>query len=398
MNTIPAMPALHNTPDTPAGLLTEQVLEFLRVLQNEGFHIGVGERLDALKVCRHVSIINPKLMYWGLQSLVATNPEEWTHFDSLFRSYWLPTRARKHMSTGSRKQGDPDRNEDTSADGGAKNLDSQRSPGAAEDDDTGTGGTHGGASRREISARTDFRFLSDAEQLHQMERWVEQLARRMKPRLIRRQRLFRIGRRIHLRRTIRNSLPHGGTPLDLAYFRRRRKLPRLILLLDVSRSMTTYSYLFLRFARGIVSVFKDAEAFVFHTRLVHVTDALRQPNVYQVKQKLDVMSMGWSGGTRIGECLHSFNTQYGRRLVGRRSIVVVLSDGLDTGDTDLLAGEVAQIQRRARKLIWLNPLLGREGYQPLAAGMGAALPSVDLFGAAHDFNSLCALESAFVNA
>ena len=389
--------ALNDITDAPGGLLVERILEFLGVLHSDGFHVGVRERLDALKVSKYCSVINNKRLYWGLRALVATNPEEWNRFDILFKSYWLPNRLRPRLSTTPQRYVEADQADDKLDGGsGGKPLDIDYSS-SKSGDKVNQKVVEGGVSARELLRRTDFRFLNDPEQLYKMERWVEQLARRMKPRVIRRQRLFREGRRIHLRRTIRNSLPHGGTPLDLMYLRRRRKLPRLVLILDVSRSMSTYSYLFLRFARGIVSVFKDADAFVFHTHLVHVTSALRQHNIHNVKQKLAVMSMGWSGGTRIGECLQSFNLEFGQRLSRRHSIVVVLSDGLDSGDTDLLVNQILLIKRRARKLIWLNPLLGREGYEPLALGMQAVLPFVDLFAAAHDFDSLSKLESAFVN-
>lgn len=390
--------SIDNTADASGGLLVERILEFLGTLQSDGFHVGVGERLDALKVSKYCSITNSKRLYWGLRSLVATNPEEWNRFDVLFKNYWLPNRIRQQLTNKPQKYVGADQDGATSSNSGeGKTFNTDYSSHKVKGDRTNQRVSEGGASTRESLRRIDFRFLNDTERLYEIERWVEQLARRMKPRVIRRQRLFREGKRIHLRRTIRNSLPHGGTPLNLMYLRRRRKLPRLVLILDVSRSMSAYSYLFLRFARGIVSVFKDADAFVFHTHLVHVTSALRQRNIYNVKQKLAVMSMGWSGGTRIGECLRSFNVQFGRRLIRRRTIVVVLSDGLDSGDTDLLVNQVSLIKRRARKLIWLNPLLGREGYKPLAAGMQAVLPFVDLFAAAHDFDSLRALESAFVD-
>ena len=383
---------------TPADRLVVQVLGFLRVLQDDGFQVGVGERLDALKVCRHCSVTDRKRMQWGLRALVATNPEEWHRFYVLFQSYWLRVSTRSQLSVVPRKYADSGQVGKARDNGSSRNaIDIECASGVSGDDGTGQEGVQGGASSRESLDRGDFRFINDAERLHRMENWVEQLARRMKPRITRRQQLYREGRRIHFRHTIRNSLPHGGTPLNLEYLRRRRKLPRLLLLLDVSRSMKTYSYLFLRFARGIVSVFRDAEVFVFHTRLVHVTDALRHRNIEQVKQKLAVMSLGWSGGTRIGESLQSFNDKYGRRLLNRRSIVVVLSDGLDTGAPELLASQVALLRRRSRKVIWLNPLIGREGYQPLAAGMQAALPFVDLFASAHNFASLRSLESAFVN-
>src|SRR3569832_687609 len=208
----------------------------------------------------------------------------------------------------------------------------------------------------------------------------------------RRWQLARQGRRLHLRRTLRHSLRYGGTPLDPVYNRRRRRQPRLVLLMDVSRSMSLYSYFFLRFARGVLDVFRDAHAFVYHTHLVPVTEALRGRDIDKVKAKLAVISLGWGGGTRIGESLQTFNEQHGRRLLSSRTVVIVVSDGLDTGAPALLAEQLAHIKRRARKVVWLNPLLGRAGYEPLAGGMAAALPLIDVFASAHNLASLAALK------
>jgi uncharacterized protein len=145
----------------------------------------------------------------------------------------------------------------------------------------------------------------------------------------------------------------------------------------------------------MLEAFRDAEAFVFHTRLVHVTDALRQRDLLRVREKLTLVSLGWSGGTRIGESLERFNADHAGRLLSRsRSIVVIVSDGLDTGPPEDLGAALAGIKRRTRRLVWLNPLLGRPGYEPLAGGMQAALPHVDLFAPAHNLDSLMALESA----
>jgi uncharacterized protein with von Willebrand factor type A (vWA) domain len=269
----------------------------------------------------------------------------------------------------------------------------------AEADDAGVGdgsdaagdGSREGASAGEQLARADFQALVDAGQMRQMERLVERLARKMRRRLVRRQQVQRQGRRIHLRGTLRNCLQFGGIPMELVYRRRCRRQPRLILIVDVSRSMSLYSQVFLRFARGIVNAFRDASAFAYHTRLVPVTEALRQTDLMRMRSSLALISQGWSGGTRIGECLQQFNDDYAR-LLNSRSVVIIVSDGLDTGEPAALAAELARIQQRCRKLVWLNPLLGREGYEPRTRGMLAALPYIDLFAPAHNLQSLQALE------
>jgi len=252
-----------------------------------------------------------------------------------------------------------------------------------------------GASARDAT-RSDFRLAQLNQDTHRLEQWIDELAHRMRKRLLRRHHIRATGHRIHLRRTVRRSLRYGGLPLDLIFQERRRELPRLVLITDVSRSMNVYSYFFLRFARGILDAFKDTDAFVFHTRLIHVTDTLREPDSHRLKEKLAWIAAGWGGGTRIGESLQAFNREYARRLVDSRTFVFVVSDGYDTGEPELLGEQVRRLRQRARRVVWLNPLLGREDYAPTARGMQAALPHLDLFASAHDLESLMKIERMLV--
>jgi len=384
--------------EAPGNILVTRILEFVRFVRENDFHVGVQEELDALVVARHCNVMDHKRLHWGLRSLLCTNPNEWKRFDKLFNVYWLQHVKRTNYVQGSSPGGklSVDADSQNSADSkGIKGADRTRQDGAG-DESAGRGGTRSGASQRETHLQTDFRFLTDNQQMHLMQEMVEALARRMRRRLIRRYRNLHQGRRIDFRRTIRNSMGHGGTPLELVFKQRHRRLPRLVLLLDVSRSMSFYSYLFLRFARGIVSAFTDADAFIFHTHLVHVTDALHEHNINVVTRRLAVLSAGWAGGTRIGECLQSFNQEYARRILSSKSIVMIFSDGLDTGTPELFSEQLALIKRRAKKIVWLNPLMGRHGYEPTAQCMQAALPMLDLFAPAHNLESLLALESRLV--
>lgn len=375
-------------PDT----LLERLVGFLRFMRSNGYHLGIQEDLDVMKMTEFTGLLEPRRMRWGLRALLCSSCDDWQHFDELFDAYWKPAnRIRLQRSSYSKKM--ERKNGLSGLLGGGNQVAEADHAEQGDDSDAGDGGSKGGASIQEVNARTDFRMLADESQMREMERLVERLAKRMRRRMVRRQKVQQHGRRIHLRRTIRNSLRYGGTPLDLAFKKRKQQLPRLILLLDVSRSMSLYSFLFLRFARGIVGAFKDADAFVYHTRLVHVTDALRERDMSKAKKKLALMSVGWSGGTRIGECLKFFNQDYGRRIVNSRSVVMIVSDGYDTGEPDELAHQLRQLKQRAKKIVWLNPLLGRDGYEPIAKGMQAALPLLDLFAPAHNLESLLKLET-----
>jgi uncharacterized protein with von Willebrand factor type A (vWA) domain len=372
--------------------LSGRLVEFVRMLRAEGFRVGVQEGLDALRTSARIGLLDQRGLRWCLRSLLCSDRDEWRRFDRLFDAYWRPANRRSWVQSSA---GAPLQLGDQglcSPGNAGEEAETDRAY-EGDDADTGGGGARGGASHKESLARSDFRFLTDEHQMQAVERMVERLARRMRRRLMRRRRIARQGRRIHLRRTIRHSLQYGGAPLELVFQNRRRRLPRLVLLLDVSRSMSLYSLLFLRFARGIVGVFGDAQAFAFHTRLVPVTDALRERDLQRLREKLAVISLGWSGGTRIGECLEQFNREHAPRILNSRSVVVVMSDGFDTGSPELLADQLGRLRRRARRIVWLNPLLGREGYEPRARAMEAALPLVDVFASAHNVETLLALES-----
>jgi len=379
-----------------ADRLLDRVLGFLQHLRSNGFHLGIQEELDVMTIAGSGALLQQKRLRWGLRALLCSCADDWQRFDRLFDSYWKPANSKREQAAPyskkiDRKKGLAGGQQGTG--GEAAEADHAQD---GDDSDAGDDGSKGGASLQESFARSDFRQLSDGSQMREMELLVERMAKKMRRRMTRRQRLQRQGNRINLRKTIRNSLRYGGTPLELAFMKRKQQAPRLILLLDVSRSMSLYSFLFLRFARGIVEGFKDADAFVYHTRLVHVTDALRERDMTKAKEKLALMSYGWSGGTRIGECLQLFNRGYGRRIVNSRSIVMIVSDGYDTGEPEQLAQELQKLKQRARKIVWLNPLLGRDGYEPIAEGMKAALPLLDLFAPAHNLESLMKLESSLM--
>lgn len=378
--------------------LVRNIIGFVRFVRDNGFKVGIKEECDALVVARYCNIINQTRLKWGLRSLLCNSNKDWERFDELFENYWLVTNFKSHIQASAAKGKDKKLDVSNQSNKLTDSVDETQTDIVQNQNEgvAGQGGTLAGASNDETYLQSDFRFLNDVQQMNQMEQMVERLARGMRRRLVRRQRDKRQGQRLNIRRTIRNSLSHGGTPLELIYRQKKKQLPRLILLLDVSRSMSLYSYLFLRFARGIVGAFNNADVFVYHTRLVHVTDVLIEADINIVKKKLALISSGWSGGTRIGECIQSFNVNYGRHIITSKTIIINFSDGLDTGASALLTEQLSYIKNRARKLVWLNPLLGRDGYEPIARSMQAALPYLDLFASAHNLESLMALESHLV--
>jgi uncharacterized protein with von Willebrand factor type A (vWA) domain len=249
-----------------------------------------------------------------------------------------------------------------------------------------------GASQRESLALTDFRHLTEPDQLAATHELAARLAKNMRARLTRRMRARRAGPKLDLRRTIHKSIAHGGAPVELAFRWRKDKPLRVVVLLDVSGSMNLYSSLFLRFMHGVLTHFREADAYVFHTRLVHISEALRERDAQRAVERLSLISAGVGGGTRIGESLAAFNRWHARRVIHARTCVMIVSDGYDTGSPEHLGAEMAALRRRCRKIAWLNPMIGWRDYAPVAAGMRAALPYINLFVPAHNLASLEALE------
>jgi len=197
---------------------------------------------------------------------------------------------------------------------------------------------------------------------------------------------------VDLRRTIRRSISRGGDPITLSFRNKKLQQDRLAVLLDISGSMNAYSLFLLRFAYALQKHFKRVDTFLFSTQLAEITPMLRSRDLTQALFSLGQVAAGWSGGTKIGESLRDFNVFHGRKLLTRNTLFLILSDGWDTGEPDVLEAQLAAIKRRVRKIIWLNPLLGMAEYKPLTRGMSTALPFVDVFAPAHNLESLLELE------
>ena len=233
----------------------------------------------------------------------------------------------------------------------------------------------------------DFSRLNAAE-LERARELTKRQAWDLGRRLTRRLRPGRGGGAVDLANTLRSSLRHGGEILSLERRERRTKQRDLVLLCDISGSMDRYSRLVLQFVHTVRHAVGKVEAFVFGTRLTRITRQLRHREIHAALDDVAAYVVDWAGGTRIGESLQTFNQRWGRRVLSRGAIVVIISDGWDRGDIDLLSREMRRLQRSAFRLIWLNPLLGSAGYRPQTVGMAAALPFVDDFLPANNMKSL----------
>ncbi len=374
----------------PGRAAREKLGGFARVLRQNGFAIGLGETRDGLKILAGPCGERRASLRPALRALFCGRQSDWRKFDEIFDAYWSGRGMKKAVvaSGAGRPAGSRPRGGRSGAPQGAAGQAE-----AAEGEAAAPGrGERRGATSRETLAQQDFRHLTEPDQLAAAHALAAQLARSMRARLTRRMRARRAGPKLDLRRTIHKSIAHGGAPIELVFRKRRDKPPRLVVLLDVSGSMNLYAALFLRFIHGVLTHFREADGYVFHTRLVPVSDVLRERDPRRAVERLTLISVGVGGGTRIGASLADFNRWHARRVIHARTCVMIVSDGYDTGAPELLAAEMASLRRRCRRIAWLNPMIGWRDYAPEAAGMRAALPYVDLFAPAHNLASLEALE------
>lgn len=356
--------------------LVEHTARFCRRLRAEGLPLGPGDTLDATRALGSVDLVDREDVRLALRTALVKRIEDSPVFDVLFESFWggSPPVPRNPPVV------PPDAEEDS----GSRSVASRRRNLQVRQELEELAVP--GPSSREALGRQDFATFGE-EELREVTALARRIARRLSARPGRRWKLSRRGEQVSLRRTLREALKTGGELSTLTYRRRKLRRTRLVILADVSGSMDLYARLLLQFLYALQNAFSRVETFVFATRLSRVTDELRTPGYRDALGNLAERVRDWSGGTRIGESLSTFLSSW-PRLVDRRTVVVVLSDGWETGDPEVLGGTLAILQRRAGRLVWLNPLLGSPGYEPLTRGMQAALPHLDVFAPANDLASL----------
>jgi uncharacterized protein with von Willebrand factor type A (vWA) domain len=366
--------------------LSSAVVRFAALLRRHGLHVALIQVTDAVRALERLDLGDREEVRLGLRAVLVSRPEDLPTFDRCFEEFWRPD-AETDPSFPSLVAPSLDAQEDgvpLPSAGQKRETLALDTWGEAEDEESGEPLGVPGVSDSESLAGQDFSTFSP-DQLDEVFRLTVQIARRLARKLSRRRRPVARRGRIDLRRTLRANLNRGDL-IDLRYRRRKRRKVRLLLLCDVSGSMDLYSRFLLQFVFALQSVFNRVETFTFATRLTRVTHYLKARSYRQALRRLTEVR-DWSGGTRIGESLATFNREW-PHLVDRRTIVIVLSDGWDTGEPEVLATELMRIKRRAGRLLWLNPLLGNPSYEPLTRGMAAALPLIDDFAPAHNLAAL----------
>ncbi len=357
--------------------ITRHVVTFGRVLREAGLEIGPGRVIDALRALDAVDLTQQPDVYFALRQTLVSRRDELDLFDRAFSAWFLrapvqpPVRSRASAPA--------------PVIVGEAPVDRLRSADAEEE--PGSDPLELGASAHELLREKDFGEMT-GDELRQIRELIAGIARRRPRRTSRRLLADPRGDALDLRRLIRKSLRTGGDPVDRPY-RARKEVPRkLVVLVDVSGSMDSYARALLLFLHAVVGTGRGVEAFAFGTRLSRLTPDLATRDPEAALERCTEAVVDWGSGTRIGASLREFNEVYGRRALSRGAIVLVVSDGWERDDPDLVGREMARLARAAYAVVWVNPLKGNPEYQPLAGGMRAALPYVDRFLPGHNLRSL----------
>lgn len=365
------------------------ILAFGRVLKQLGVNVGLGQVIDAGRSLEFIDIGDKDDFYTLLRANLVTEKEKIPLFDRAFECFWrsdldyaavdaveavIPPSAEKHR--------EPSAAEELSESLGTLASDGEEEQ--SEDDETIPVPTY---SPYESLKKKDFSEMG-VEESRAMRQAILLIATKIATQVSRRKKRALKGREIDPRWTMRRNIKYGGEVIDLVLRKRRIKKTRVVLLCDVSGSMDCYSRFLIQFMYGLQNELWGVETFVFSTSLSRITHLIRTNDIGSALESISHSVLGWSGGTNIGQSLATFNLEFAPSLVTHRSVVVIISDGWDRGDVALLEREMSNLKRRCRKIIWLNPLLASENYEPLCKGMQAALPYLDLFLSVHNLNSL----------
>lgn len=386
-------------PGPVPGRLLENLMLFARVLRAVGLPIGPGKVLDAVAAVRAVGITDRQDFYWTLHAVFVNRAQHRVLFDQAFHVFWRNPRLLERMMSlvlpefrAPVEEPAEELNKrvgDALQPRQAGRTPEQRPPEEVEIDASLT------FSDQELLQQKDFEQMS-AEEIARAKSAVARMRLPLALVATRRYRVHPRGVRVDMRATLRSALRSGSANLPLVRSRRRTRPPPLVILCDISGSMSRYSRMLLHFAHTLTSDRDRVWSFVFGTRLTNISRYLRHRDVDEALARVSGAVDDWSGGTRIGQSLHAFNHEWSRRVLGQGAVVLLISDGLDRDAGQGLESEMERLHKSCRRLIWLNPLLRYDGFEPRSLGMRAILPHVDEFRSVHNLESLEALIVALV--
>ncbi|HSK30883.1 MAG TPA: VWA domain-containing protein [Candidatus Limnocylindria bacterium] len=369
------------------------MMAFARALKDLGVKVSLSQVLDASRSADLVDIAERSDFRALLRANLISHKEDFPAFDMLFDCFWREQGYERVPMETMEIQGTPtesDAPEGGDEEGGLEEAATESLPKEnlpLENLDEFSVPTY---SPQELMNRKDFSEMG-VEESRAIARAIMLIATKIATQISRRKKIGRKGNMVDPRWTMRRSMKYGGEVIDLVRRKKRIKKTKVVLLCDVSGSMDCYSRFLIQFMYGLQNELWGVETFVFSTSLSRITHLIRTKDIVNALDKISGSILGWSGGTNIGRSLHTFNRNFAPSMVTSRTVVVIISDGWDRGDVSLLEREMQDLKRRCKKIIWLNPLLASENYEPLCKGMQAALPYLDMFLSVHNVNSLVAL-------
>ena len=368
------------------GELSSNLVGFCLYLRINGLLCGMSEQIDALRSLMKLDFQNEDDFRIALRITLAKNTQEQEIFDKYFHSYWYVWESAENLSR---------RLESNESEPATRKINEMPQKQSLFSINDWLGNNQETTELKEAAGYSPFQTKSERdfssfpiEELKELTQLINEIGKAMASQLSRRTIKSKKRRHIDFRVTMRNSLRRGGEILDLVYYKNRRQRLKLVLLCDVSKSMDLYSRFLIQFIYAFQSVYRRIETFVFSTSLYHITEILRAEELYNALEKLSKTVPDWSGGTKIGFSLDQFVDQFGTKIIDSQTVCLIISDGWDTGDVDLLVRSMRYLKKNARSIIWLNPLKGSSDYEPATKGMQAALPYIDIFASAHNLNSL----------
>ena len=362
-----------------------RVVGFSRALHHAGVEVNAGNLIDLCDSFRYISLHNRSDFYAAARATLVSRYDDLETFDEVFRAFWARPILPDDMTlTDTDAGGDPDLDVQADVNEVVDTADLQEeAEGEGESDEVGY-------SPDEALMGKDLAAMSDRE-IEQARKVIHEIVNIIANRRSRRRVPENRGAELDFRRTWRRNALYGSDGVELMMKRRRIKKTKLMLLCDVSGSMDCYSRFLIRFIYALKREIRDVEVGVFSTRMTAISRLLKTKGIEESLVEVADTVHDWAGGTDIGGCLREFNDQFARDMLHSRTVMIIVSDGWDRGDPDLMRQEMARLRKRVHKLMWLNPLLGTPGYQPLCLGMKTALPYLDYFLPAHNLESLIQL-------
>ncbi len=384
-------------PSGEAGKIANNIMHFARALRAAGLPVGPGKVIEAINAVETVGLDHRDDFYWALHAVFVNRRDQREIFDQAFHVFWRNPKLLERMASLVLPSFvDPEAQQN------AEEMNRRLAEALKQDPmelpDEGEGGQDDEDpeitvdavmtfSANEVLQQTDFEKMS-SEELEAAKRAIARMRLPIMEVPTRRFRLDPKGRRIDMRTTLRAALRGGGASIPLQYRKRQRRHPPLVVLCDISGSMSRYSRMILHFMHAVTNDRDRVHTFLFGTRLTNVTRQLRYKDVDEALDRVAEAVDDWSGGTRIGHALHDFNTQWSRRVLGQGAVVLLITDGLDRDAADGLDKEIERLHMSCRRLIWLNPLLRYDRYEPKSLGARAMLPHTDEFRSIHNLESL----------